>query len=212
MAVAGILNNVLFHATNLHAMTQKSGVSTPQQAGGIALLQNGVRASQQSGVSAFQQLGQDLQAGNLAAAQTEFAALTQSGSSTQLSANNSISQEFNTLGQALQAGNLTAAQQDFTALQQSVQQSNGAQGAHHHHHHHGGGSSSNSSSQQTDPISEAFGSLGSDLQSGNLSGAQQAYSTIQADIAQFAASQGVGGSDTSSTPGQSTDSGFSVSV
>lgn len=190
MAISGILGSVLFHATNLHAASKPGG-------------------TQQSGISAFQQLGKDLQAGNLSGAQSDFATLTQSGTSTQLSSNSTISQAFNTLGQALKAGNLTAAQQDFTTLQQDVQQAAGTTGAHHHHHHHSGGGSS---AQQTDPISEAFGSLGQALQSGNLSAAQQAYSTIQTDMAQFASSAGIGGGSTSSTPGQSTSSGFSVSV
>jgi hypothetical protein len=190
MAISGLLGSVLFHTSNVRAGSQQSG-------------------SQQSGISAFQQLGKDLQSGNLSGAQSDFAALSQSGSSTQLSSNNTIGQAFNTLGQALKAGNLTAAQQDFATLKQDVQQSYGASGAHHHGHHH---HSSGSSGQLTDAISEAFGSLGQSLQSGNLTSAQQAYSTIQSDIAQFASGVGVGRSSTSSTPGQSTSSGFSVSA
>jgi len=184
MAISGLLGSVLFHSTNVQAGSQKSGFS------------------------AFQQLANDLQAGNLAAAQSDFATLTKSGSSTQLSGNNTISQAFNTLGQALKAGNLTAAQQDFTTLQQDLQQASGTSGAHHHHHHHSGGSSA----QQTDAISEAFGSLGQALQSGNLGAAQQAYAAIQSDLGQFASSAGIGGSATSSSPAQSTSSGFSVSA
>ncbi|MGA8224459.1 MAG: hypothetical protein WB780_22630 [Candidatus Acidiferrales bacterium] len=190
MAISGLLGSVLFHTSNAHAGSKPGG-------------------SQQSGISAFQKLGQDLQSGNLSGAQSDFAALTQSGSSTQLSSNNTIGQALNTLGQALKAGNLTAAQQDFAALKQDVQQAYGSAGVHHHGHHH---HSSGSSGQQTDAISVAFGSLGQSLQSGNLSAAQQAYSTIQSDIAQYAAGVGIGGSSTSSTPGQSTSSGFSVSA
>jgi hypothetical protein len=185
MAISGLLGSVLFHSTNVQAGSQKSGLS------------------------AFQQLAKDLQAGNLAAAQSDFATLTKSGSSTQLSSNTTISQAFNTLGQALKAGNLTAAQQDFTALQQDLQQASGAGGAHHHHHHHHSGGSSG---QQTDAISQAFGSLGQALQSGNLGAAQQAYAAIQTDLGQFASSAGIGGSATSSSPAQSTSSGFSVSA
>jgi hypothetical protein len=184
MAVAGILSSVLFHASNVQS------------------------SSQQGRVSAFQQLGKDLQSGKLAGAQSDFAALTQNALGNQLSGPNAINQAFNTLGQDLKSGNLSAAQKDFAALQQDLQQGSGSSRVHHHRHHHGSGFSN----QQTDPISEAFGSLSQALQSGNLSGAQQAYSTIQADLSQFASNAGIGGSSTSSTPTQSTDSGFSVSA
>jgi len=186
MAAAGILNSVLFHATNTHVSPQQSKSST------------------------FQQLGNDLQSGNLSAAQSDFALLTQNALNNLPTGVNSISQEFNTLGQDLQSGNLAAAQKDYATLQQDLQQGQSANHVHHHHHHHGGGGGS--SSQQTDPISEAFGSLGQSLNSGNLGAAQQAYSTIQADFSQFAANAGVGGSATSSTPAQSTDSGFAMSA
>src|SRR5215475_12862552 len=75
----------------------------------------------------FQQLGQDLQAGNLSAAQTDFAQLQQAGQSS-----NPIAKTFQKLGQDLQSGNISAAQQDFSALTQSLQ--NAAHGHHHHHH------------------------------------------------------------------------------
>jgi hypothetical protein len=187
MAVAGILNSVLFHATNVPSTSQQSKVGT------------------------FQQLGQDLQSGNLSAAQSDFAVLTQNALGNQLGSANTINQAFNTLGQDLQSGNLAAAQRDYATLRQDLQQNSGSSPVHHHHHHHGGGSGQqNGSAQQTDPISVAFGSLGQALQSGNLAAAQQAYSTIQADLPQFASSAGIGGGATSSTPGLSTNSGFAV--
>jgi hypothetical protein len=92
----------------------------------------------------FQQLGQDLQSGNLSAAQADFATLQQLGpqaksaSSTQSA--NSLAQEFNQLAQDLQGGNLSAAQQDYAQIQQDVQ--NQTPQAHHHHHHGGGGATS----------------------------------------------------------------------
>ena len=69
----------------------------------------------------FSQLGQDLQAGNLTQAQTDFVTLSQS-MATQLSSNSPIAKVINSLGQALQSGNLSAAQQAFSAMQQLWQQ------------------------------------------------------------------------------------------
>jgi len=141
----------------------------------------------------FQQLGQDLQSGNLSAAQQDFVTLqqlapqsnstssTQSNSTSSTQSSNPIAQEFNQLSQALQSGNLSAAQQDYSQIQQDFQ-SQSAQG-HHHHHHHGGGSGSSQ-------ISQLFNQLGQALQSGNLSSAQQAYATLQQDFQQLSASSG----------------------
>jgi outer membrane protein assembly factor BamD (BamD/ComL family) len=125
----------------------------------------------------FQQLGQDLQSGNLSAAQSDFATLQklqpQSSTTSSSQASSGITQDFNQLSADLKAGNTTAAQQDFTKLQQDFQSqaTQGAQG-HHHHHHHTSDSSSGSD------ISQLFSQLGTALQSGNLSAAQQAYSTM----------------------------------
>jgi outer membrane protein assembly factor BamD (BamD/ComL family) len=127
----------------------------------------------------FQQLGQDLQSGNLSAAQSEFATLqqgvTQTSSATQSSS--PIAQAFSKLSQDLQSGNLTAAQSDYSTLQQDMQTQ--AASAHGHHRHHHGGSSENSGSA----VSQLFNELGTALQAGNLSSAQQAYSTLRQDLA-----------------------------
>jgi soluble cytochrome b562 len=134
----------------------------------------------------FQQLGQDLQAGNLTQAQQDFTTLTQNTPSGAQS-NSPIAQDFSTLKQALQAGNLTAAQQAFSTLQQDLQQRSVGQ-AHHHHHHHQSGSGSQGSSSasgSSDPFAQDFTALGQALQAGNLTAAQQAYSTIQQDLQQF---------------------------
>jgi hypothetical protein len=56
----------------------------------------------------FKQLGQDLQAGNLALAQTDFVTLSQSAAS-QFGSNSPESKTLNTIGQALQSGNLATA-------------------------------------------------------------------------------------------------------
>ena len=86
--------------------------------------------------SEFQQLGQDLQAGNFTQAQSDFSTLSQN-ISTPMQTNGSLSQAFAALGTALQSGNLAAAQKAYSTLQQDVQQT----GQGHHHHHHAGGSS-----------------------------------------------------------------------
>jgi hypothetical protein len=153
--------------------------------------------------SEFQQLGQDLQSGNLTQAQSDFTTLSQNLSSviqnsavtaaptTTAAANtNPVAQAFAQLGQDLQSGNLQAAQQDFTTIQQDAQQQLNAtqvQGHHHHHHHaeRSQDSSSSSSSQSTNPILQTFNQLAQSLQSGNLQSAQQAFSTLQTDLQQI---------------------------
>jgi len=131
--------------------------------------------------SAFQQLGTDLQAGSLAQAQQDFATLSQTISPSQQSGNKAVGSDLSALGQALQSGNLSDAQKAYSTLLQDVQSSSQAyHGRHHHHHHHAGGAQ-----QQNNPIAQAFGSLGSALQSGDLSGAQQAYSAIVQDLQQY---------------------------
>ncbi len=181
MSVAGILSSAAFNVS-------------------AQLYQNRTQKSKQE----FQQLGQDLQSGNLSAAQADFATLQkmqpQPPTTPSPQSSNSISQDFNQLSTDLKAGNTTAAQQDFTKLQQDFQ-SQGTQ-THHHHHHHGGGESSSSSSNSD--ISQLFGQLGTALQSGNLSVAQQAYSTMLQNFQQYA--------QTNPLPGQTTSSGVSVSA
>jgi len=125
----------------------------------------------------FQQLGQDLQSGNLSAAQSDFATLQQLGpqSSSSSSPQNStpLVQAFQQLGQDLQSGNVSAAQQDYTKIQQDVQQAGQTHG---HHHHHGGGGNS--------AMSQLFQQLGQALQSGDISTAQQLFTTLQQDLQQ----------------------------
>ena len=133
--------------------------------------------------SEFQQLAQDLQTGNLSAAQTDFAALQQNAPAGQTSSSSPLSQAFSTLGKDLQAGNLSAAQQDFATLKQDVTnlQQAAQQGVQvHHHHHHA--AEPESSSTQPNSIAQLFSTLGQDLQTGSLSGAQQAYSALQHDV------------------------------
>jgi len=122
----------------------------------------------------FQQLGSDLNSGNLTAAQSDFATLQKDMPQTSSSAataqnSNPISQALSQLSQDLGAGNLSAAQQDYANLQQEFQ-SHAAPG-HHHHHGSGGGEQSQ--------FSQLFNQLGQDLQSGDLSSAQSTWSSMQ---------------------------------
>jgi hypothetical protein len=161
MSIAGILSSSLFNYT-----TQN--------------VQNKAQQFKQE----FQQLGQDLQSGNLSAAQADFATLEQSGplgatSSSSAPGSSAIGQEFSQLGQDLQSGNLSAAQQDYTNIQQNFQ-NQAAQGSHRHHHGGGGGGGG------ANAINQILEQLGQDLQSGNVSAAQQAYTSLQQDFQQLA--------------------------
>jgi len=94
--------------------------------------------SSSSAQTEFQQLGQDLQSGNLSSARQDFAAIEQSvrqrtaqilhyhhhfAAGARSGAAGTLAQEFSTLAQALQSGNVSAAQATFSALQQSLGQS-----------------------------------------------------------------------------------------
>ncbi len=133
-------------------------------------LQN-VSSKKQQFQAEFKQLGEDLQSGNLTAAQTDFAALQKD--SPQLTSTSSqsspIALELKQLAQDLQSGNTTAAQQDFANLQQSFQ----SQGTQSHHHHHGGGG------QEQSSVSQLFSQLAQNLQTGNQADALQAYTGLQ---------------------------------
>lgn len=92
-----------------------------------------------------------------------------------------MQQAFAQLAKDLQSGNLSAAQQDFTAIQQAMQSASAAHGHHHHHH-----SESSSESSSDNPISQLFSQLGQDLQSGNLTAAQQDFTSLQQQFQQNA--------------------------
>src|SRR5271169_896584 len=98
MSVAGILSSAAFSI-------------------GAQFFQNRTQKVKQE----FQQLGQDLQSGNLSAAQADFATLQkmqpQPPTSSSTQGSSSITQDFNQLATDLKAGNTTAAQQDFAKLQ-----------------------------------------------------------------------------------------------
>ncbi|MGC2112015.1 MAG: hypothetical protein WA655_21025 [Candidatus Korobacteraceae bacterium] len=149
----------------------------------------------------FQQLGKDLQSGNLSAAQSDFATLQQYAPQTNATSSSQssspIAQAFNQLASDLQSGNVSAAQQDFSTIQQDFQ-SHASQG----HHHHGGGGGESSSFSQT------LEQLGQALQSGDLSSAQAAYTTLQQDFQQFMQSSGT----TTPSATQSNSNGVSLNI
>ena len=157
MSVSGISSSNLFDSTNQTIQTKM-----------------------QQFQKEFQQLGQDLQSGNLSAAQSDFVTLQQMGtqsasSSTSATQSNSpLAQAFNQLAQDLKSGNIGAAHQDFAQIQQAFQ--NQASQTKGHHHHHGGGGSA---------MSQLFEQLGQALQSGDLSSAQTAYNTLAQDFSQL---------------------------
>ena len=161
----------------------------------------------------FQKIGQDLQSGNLTQAQADFTTLSQQLPSSQQAANSTttgptstLAKAFQTLGQDLQAGNLAASQADFAAIQQDSQQQGSGQTHGHHHHHHGGAEPA----QQTNgTLQRDLTSLGKALRSGTLSSAQQAYSTLQADLQQEFSNLGA---STGSTTTSSTTASGAVNV
>ena len=101
-------------------------------------------------------LSSDLQSGNVAAAQQDFAALLQAApqvkSQLQSGAGTPASSAFGALSTALQSGDLTGAQTAMATLQQTMR-------GHHHHHHHGG------SSQSPTPAAPATGTAGNTVDS-----------------------------------------------
>jgi hypothetical protein len=155
MSVSGISSSALFDLLDsVNAQTQKQQLEQE-----------------------IQQLGKDLSAGNLPAAQADFATLQknapQASSASSSTSNNPIAQAFQKLAQDLQSGNLAAAQQDFSTVQQDAQAQRGG------HHRHGHGQSSTTAQQN--PVAALFSELGQALQAGNLSAAQQAYTALQQD-------------------------------
>jgi uncharacterized membrane protein YccC len=175
-----------------------SGISSSSFADyGTQSVQNQMQQFRQE----FQQLGQDLQSGNLSAAQSDFATLEknapQSSSASSAQSSNPIAQAFNQLSQDLQSGNLSGAQQDYATIQQDFQ----SRAAVHGHHHHGGGGGSGGSEESE--ISQLLSELGQSLQSGNLSTAQQTYSTLMQDIQQSGQSDGLSSAPSSTQSGSS---------
>jgi len=173
------------------------------------ILSSSFSQNQLSGASTLyqpelQQLGKDLQSSNLSAAQSDFAALQKAFSqppagsaviaspfSSTASTSNPAIQAFNQLAADLQSGNLAAAQKDFSTVEQDLQSANGTQATSHFHHHHhlSGGGGSGGSTNQTSLLQD-LNQVGQSLTSGNLSGAQRAYATLQQQLQPFTLGRG----------------------
>ena len=163
----------------------------------------------------FQRLGQDLQAGNLAQAQTDLTTLqkdfpeassaieglAQQGLAQQGMAQQGVAQQgvaqndsgtvqprFQQLSQDLKAGNLAAAQADFATLRQDLQPGNGPAIHPHTHPRYAEGSAAN-----TNGIAPVLSQLGQALQSSNISAAQQSYATLLQEFQQAGAGTGLVG-------------------
>ena len=178
MSLIGILASNLFASG---AAQNPQNAQNPQSA-------TGTPSNFQQLKTEFQQLGQDLQSGNLTQAQQDYATLSQNLPNSGSTTANPALQAFSQLGQDLQSGNLQAAQQDYATVQQDAQQQAAQVTGHHGHHHHhseSSQSSSASSSSSNNSINQAFATLGQDLQAGNLSGAQTAFATLQNDLQQI---------------------------
>lgn len=130
----------------------------------------------------FQQLGEDLQSGNLSAAQADFATLQQIGpkgiSDPTIQPSNPLSQAFAQLAQDLQSGDLSAAQKDYAEIQKVFQQhAERAEG----HHHHG---------EAAAEIQRALHALEQALQDGDLASAKKAFAVLKHDLQKLAESRG----------------------
>lgn len=208
MSIVGILSSNLFSAGA--ARDTQSSQNTPSVFQKIK--------------TEFQQLGQDLQSGNLSGAQSDFATLSQNlsavnqnsaATANSATGSSAIAQAFAQLGQDLQSGNLQGAQRDFTNLQQDVQQVAGqpAGGRHGHRHHHVENSqSSSTSSRQSNPIVQAFSALAQDLQAENLSGARSAFSALQNDLQQIGGFLTAGSNGAASTVAPSSTGNLNVTA
>jgi hypothetical protein len=168
-------------------------------------IQNGGQNNAQQIQQEFLQLGTDLRAGNLSAARSDFSTLqglaAPATSTSSAQSTNPIAQAFAQLAKDLQSGNLSAAQQDFSTIQQDFQQSAASQSqtgqtAGHRHHRGGGGGGSE--------ISQLLSELGTALQSGNLSEAQQAYTSLAQQFQSSSSSASSAASSTAETGAAST--------
>jgi len=83
--------------------------------------------------------------------------------------------EFKQLGQDLKSGNLSAAEQDFVTLSQEAEGQTSTTAT----TQSASATASSSTNSTESTLAADFQTLGQDLQSGNLSGAQQAFAQIQ---------------------------------
>jgi len=151
------------------------------------------RAPYQLTSSQFQQLGQDLQSGNVSAAQSEFAALQQAftkpATVSSSSSSNPLVKTFQQLATDLKSGDLAAAKQDYSTIQRGLQ-NEAASGRFQYRHHIGVGRGfdPNNPLQNVNQLGHDVSSTG--FQSASVA-AQLAYAGMQAVA--------LGGTEASST-------------
>jgi len=128
----------------------------------------------------FTSLSSSLASGDLTTAQSAFATLMQDLGSTsaptsqQTGVSSQISTDLTALGDALNSKDPTAAQKAFATLVQDLK----AGRLHHGHRHHHKGNTQNN----TDALKTDLTTLGTALQSGDLTAAQKAFATLMQDL------------------------------
>src|SRR5580698_608128 len=140
----------------------------------------------------FQQLASALQSGNLSGAQFAYSNIqpllqgnqgsSTSNTSSTSTGSNTLQNDFLALGQALQSGDLTTAQSAFAQLQSDFQASRQPGGALPGTQGPAQGDDQYLASQGQNPVEQAlqdYTQLASDLQSGNLTGAQSDFTNLQ---------------------------------
>jgi len=142
----------------------------------------------------FQQLGSDLQGGNISAANQDFTALQQLNNSISSTSSGPIAQTFKQLGQDLKSGNLSAADQDYAQLHQDFQQTDPT---HNNLRHHLQGWGDGLKFEQS----------GQAPASGDVASAQAAYNSALLGLRQFGSS-----SDPSLIPQLTESSANGISV
>ncbi len=133
----------------------------------------------------FQQLASALQSGDLQGAQSAYSNIQQvlgsNANSSGSGGSNTLQNDFATLGQALQSGDLTQAQSAFSQLQSDFQAGRQSGRA-------GAGAAAQAQDQYVSSASQAqnaeqtaqqdYTQIGQDLQAGDLTNAQSAYSNL----------------------------------
>ena len=156
---------------------------------GSAVSSNPITSQYRLTNSEFQQLGQDLAAGNLSSAQSDFAILqqafgqtssTSSSSASASSTSNPVAQAFQQLSSDLKSGNLTGAQKDYLTIQQDLQNQWGSHHLHNHHHTVGSGNGN-----ELNELNLMQGSTTSTPQTGSSS-PQQVYAALAQELQQLA--------------------------
>jgi len=155
-----------------------------------SFLQNQISSVSSPYQQDMQKLSQDLQSGNLSAAQSDFATLQQAFSqpaTTSASTSTTptaipVALSFNQLASDLQSGNLSAAQKDFSTAQQDLKNQYKLPASHFHHLSHPGGGGGSSDSSNQNSLLQDLNQVGQNLTSSNPSGAQQAYATLQQEL------------------------------